>query len=54
MRDDLTERRRQILKLVIQEYIESPARPVASETLLRKYGLQYSSASLRRWKSKGC
>lgn len=47
MRDDLTERRRQILKLVIQEYIESPARPVASETLLRKYKLQYSSATIR-------
>jgi heat-inducible transcriptional repressor len=47
MRYDLTERRRQILKLVIQEFIESPARPVASETLQRKYGLSCSSATIR-------
>lgn len=44
---ELTERRQRILKLVIQEYIESPARPVASETLLKKYQLQYSSATIR-------
>ncbi|WP_043097278.1 heat-inducible transcriptional repressor HrcA [Kallotenue papyrolyticum] len=47
MRYELTERRQLILKLVIQEYIESPARPVASETLQRKYNLQYSSATIR-------
>src|SRR4028118_459647 len=44
---ELTERRQRILKLVIQEYIESPAKPVASETLLKKYQLQYSSATIR-------
>lgn len=44
---DMTDRRQLILKLVIQEYIESPAKPVASETLQKKYGLQYSSATIR-------
>lgn len=44
---DMTERRQLILKLVIQEYIESPARPVASDTLLKKYQLHYSSATIR-------
>ncbi len=48
MAPDMTERRQLILKLVIQEYIESP-KPVAvaSETLQRKYKLQYSSATIR-------
>jgi heat-inducible transcriptional repressor len=43
---DLTERRQLILKLVIQEYIET-ANPVASETLVRKYKLGVSSATVR-------
>jgi heat-inducible transcriptional repressor len=47
MAPEMTERRQLILKLVIQEYIESPARPVASETLQKKYGLRYSSATIR-------
>jgi heat-inducible transcriptional repressor len=42
----LTERRRLILKLVVQEFIET-AVPVASETLLRKYALAVSSATIR-------
>jgi heat-inducible transcriptional repressor len=48
MRADMTDRRQLILKLVIQEFIESP-KPVAvaSETLQRKYKLQYSSATIR-------
>ena len=48
MAPDMTERRQLILKLVIQEYIESP-KPVAvaSETLLKKYKLQFSSATIR-------
>lgn len=48
MAPDMTERRQLILKLVIQEYIEAaPAKGVASETLLKKYKLQYSSATIR-------
>lgn len=48
MAPDMTERRQLILKLVIQEYIESaPAKGIASETLLKKYKLQYSSATIR-------
>jgi heat-inducible transcriptional repressor len=46
MAAEMTERRRLILKLVIQEYIENPE-PVGSETLTRKYGLTVSSATVR-------
>src|SRR5687768_15539544 len=42
----LTERRQGILKLVIQEFVET-ATPVASETLVRKYNLGISSATVR-------
>ncbi|GAB4434771.1 MAG: heat-inducible transcriptional repressor HrcA [Chloroflexi bacterium OHK40] len=42
----LTERRQTILKLVIQEFVET-ATPVASETLVRKFGLGISSATVR-------
>lgn len=42
----LTERRQLILKLVVQEFIET-AIPVASETLVRKYKLRVSSATVR-------
>lgn len=42
----LTERRQVILKLVIQEFVET-ATPVASETLVRKYRLNVSSATVR-------
>ncbi len=41
-----TERRQMILKLVVQEFIES-ATPVASETLVRKYRLRVSPATVR-------
>ena len=43
---ELSERCQQILRLAIQEHIES-TRPVASEALVRKYGLQFSSATVR-------
>ena len=43
---EMTERRRQILKLVIQEYVASSA-PVASEHLVRRYGMTVSSATIR-------
>jgi heat-inducible transcriptional repressor len=43
---ELSERCQQILRLAVQDFIESP-RPVASETLVRKYGLPYSSATVR-------
>lgn len=43
---ELSDRCQLILKLAIQEYIES-TRPVASETLVRKYGLIFSSATVR-------
>ena len=46
MSASLTERRQQILKLVVQEFV-STATPVASETLVRKYGLNISSATVR-------
>jgi heat-inducible transcriptional repressor len=42
----LTERRQTILKLVIQEFVET-ANPVASEILVRKYGLPVSPATVR-------
>lgn len=42
----LTERRLFILKLVVQEFIET-ATPVASEALVRKFGLSFSSATVR-------
>lgn len=42
----LTERRQLILKLVVQEFIES-ASPVASDTLVRKYKLRVSPATVR-------
>ncbi len=41
-----TERRQIILKLVVQEFIET-AIPVASETLVRKFKLRVSSATVR-------
>lgn len=47
MMSEMTERRKLILKLVIQEFIESPAKPVASDTLQRKYRLDCSSATIR-------
>ena len=46
MTNEMTDRRRHILKLVIQAYVESSA-PVASEHLVRRYGLQVSSATIR-------
>jgi len=46
MNGELSERRRLILKLVIQEYIEGSI-PIASELLVRKYGLAVSSATIR-------
>ena len=42
----LTERRARILQLVIREYVDS-AVPVGSETLVRKYGLRVSPATIR-------
>lgn len=42
----LTERRARILQLIIREYIDS-AVPVGSETLVRKYGLRVSPATIR-------
>jgi heat-inducible transcriptional repressor len=46
MAAEMTERRQLILKLVIQEFIETST-PVASELLVRKYALTYSSATIR-------
>ena len=43
---EMTERRRHILKLVIHEFVESSA-PVASEHLVRRYGMTVSSATIR-------
>ncbi len=46
MSAEFTERRQLILKLVVQEFIET-ATAVASDTLVRKYGLPFSSATVR-------
>ncbi|NJK80178.1 MAG: heat-inducible transcription repressor HrcA [Chloroflexaceae bacterium] len=46
MAGEFTERRQRILKLVVHEFIES-ANAVASETLVRKYNLSFSSATVR-------
>lgn len=46
MSADMTERRRLVLRLVIQEYIDA-TEPVGSEQLRAKYGLQVSSATIR-------
>lgn len=43
---EMSERRRLILKLVVQEYVETSA-PVASDLLARKYSLNVSSATVR-------
>src|SRR5215831_16887079 len=42
----LSERKQVILRALVEEYIHS-ATPVASETLVRKYGLNFSSATVR-------
>jgi heat-inducible transcriptional repressor len=42
----LTERRARILQFVVSEYIES-ATPVGSETVVRKYGIRVSPATIR-------
>lgn len=42
----LTNRRIQILKAIVEEFIEN-AEPVGSKTLMQKYGLPYSSATIR-------
>lgn len=43
---DLTPRQQSILVFVIREYVES-AKPVGSKVLAEKYGLDYSSATIR-------
>src|SRR2546421_536326 len=42
----LSERKQQILRALVEEYIHS-ATPVASETLVRKYQFNFSSATVR-------
>jgi heat-inducible transcriptional repressor len=42
----LSQRKQQILRPLVQEYVRT-ATPVASETLVRKYGLHFSSATVR-------
>jgi heat-inducible transcriptional repressor len=42
----LAERRSRILRLIVEEYVES-AMPVGSETIVRKYRLPVSSATIR-------
>lgn len=42
----LSQRKQQILRALVEEYIYS-ATPIASETLVRKYGLHFSSATVR-------
>jgi heat-inducible transcriptional repressor len=46
VRDVLSERKERILKAVVEEYTRN-ARPVASETLQREYGMTVSSATIR-------
>ena len=42
----LSQRKQQILRALVEEYVHT-AMPVASEALVRKYGLNYSSATVR-------
>ncbi len=42
----LSQRKQQILRALVEEYIHT-ATPVASEALVRKYGLRFSSATVR-------
>lgn len=42
----LSHRKQQILRALVEEYIHT-ALPVASDTLVRKYGLRFSSATVR-------
>ena len=42
----LSDRQKQILQVVIEEYINT-AEPVSSAILVNKYGLDYSSATIR-------
>ena len=42
----LSPRKQEILRALVEEYIHG-ATPVASETLVRKYGLNFSSATVR-------
>ncbi len=42
----LSQRKQQILRALVEEYIHT-ATPIASETLVRKYGLRFSSATVR-------
>lgn len=46
IKHDLTERRRHILNIVIQEYVQT-AQPVGSQTIAQKYDLGVSSATIR-------
>ena len=46
MSAEMTERRQLLLKLVVQEYVDS-SDPVGSEALRNKYQLNYSSATIR-------
>ena len=43
---DLDERKKQILKAIVVEYIDT-IEPVSSNTLINKYGLDCSSATVR-------
>jgi heat-inducible transcriptional repressor len=45
-RDDVGERKRRVLRAVVKEYIRT-AEPVASETLVRRFALGVSSATVR-------
>src|SRR5262245_61263209 len=47
MAAEMNDRRELVLKLVIQEFIENPLMPVASELLVRKYAMHVSSATIR-------
>ncbi|MDO8259959.1 MAG: heat-inducible transcription repressor HrcA, partial [Candidatus Magasanikbacteria bacterium] len=43
---ELSDRRKELLKIIIDEYIES-AEPVGSETIVEKYNLGVSPATVR-------
>lgn len=44
--DGLSERQRELLRIIVQEFVLA-ATPVSSEGLVQKYGLPYSSATVR-------
>ena len=48
----LTERRAQLLSLIISEYVDT-AMPVGSDAIVRRFDLPFSSATIRATNPRG-